>query len=712
MEITVAKHAGFCPGVKNAVDTVKKLVENRKANQSIYTLGKLIHNSRVTESLEKCGVRVISDKDIDMLYEGASEQNEVIIAVRAHGIPKDISEKLTKYSNNNKHFIVYDCTCRYVKKIHSIVQRETADSSALLVIGDISHPEVGSIVSYAASDVTVASGADDIDLCNLHNKSLIMVAQTTQNLSEWQKSQDFIKKHCTNAKIFDTICSMTEDRQNEARKLAASVDLMYIIGSRDSSNTNKLLAVSRSVLPNSHMIEDASELDFNLIKKAKTIGITAGASTPGDIIEEVKTTMSETISSNNETFEKMLEDSLKTLNTGDIVTGVITSISSTEIHVDLSANVTGILPISEIVLGASEKVEDKYKVGEEITAFVTRVSDIEGVAGLSRKRIERIEDWQSVVAAKESGEILEGKVTDAVKGGIMVLYKTVKIFIPASQTGVGKDTDLATLTGNTVKFIVIDVESNRNRAVASIKSVLRKERKEAAARLWETLEVGQKFKGTVKSIASFGAFVDIGGVDGLVHIGELSWKHIKTPAEVVSVGDVIDVYVKSFDPEKKKISLGYKTEETNPWNLFTAAHSEGDVVSVTVVNITPFGAFAEIEPEVDGLIHISQIADRKLGSPNEVLHVGDVVNAKITSIDYEKKKVSLSVRALLAPANDETENAEEDVSEGEADNSANAGDVDEASVKSDEGGEAPINGEENDATSQNAENASTANTEE
>lgn len=658
MEIIVAKHAGFCPGVKNAVDTVERLVKEKKKCQSIYTLGKLIHNTRVISSLEKSGVKIITEDEIEGLYKSASKDNLVIIVVRAHGIPKETDEKLKNYSESNEYFKVYDCTCRYVKKIHRIVEEETKDGTSLLVIGDIRHPEVCSIVSYAGGEVMVASGESELDLCKLHNKNLIMVSQTTQNLSEWRKCQNFIKNHCTNAKIFDTICSMTEDRQSEAEALAGKVDLMYIIGSRDSSNTNKLLSVSKKVLPDSFMIESAAELDPQKIKSAKKIGITAGASTPGDIIEEVKITMSETISTNSETFEKMLEDSLRTLNTGDIVTGVITSISSTEIHVDLSANVTGILPVSEVVLSGNEKVEDKYKVGDEITALVTRVSDIEGVAGLSRRRIERIEDWKSVVAAKESGEILEGKVTDVVKGGVMVLYKTVKIFIPASQTGVAKDAELSTISGNTVKFVVIDVETGRNRAVASIKSVLRKERKEAAAKLWETIEEGQKFVGTVKSIASFGAFVDIGGIDGLVHIGELSWKRIKTPAEVVAVGDSIEVYVKSFDAEKKKISLGYKTEESNPWYIFTTNHKEGDVVSVKVVNITPFGAFAEIEPEVDGLIHISQIADRKLATPDEVLHVGDVVDAKITAIDYEKKKVSLSVRALLTPAEEVAESEE------------------------------------------------------
>ena len=667
MEITVAKYAGFCPGVKNAVDTVLSLIESKRPEEHIYTLGKLIHNNKVIDNLRARGVRIIENGDIDRIYAESSPENVSIIVVRAHGIPKQISEKLEAYSTQNPYFIYRDCTCKYVKKIHRIVDKESVDGRSLVVIGDINHPEVRSIVSYAHSDYVAATTCQQLSLCNLSNKSIIMVAQTTQNLLEWHKCQDFIKNYCTNANIFDTICSVTENRQNEARRLASTVDLMYVIGSRDSSNTAKLLTVSSSVLPNSHMIEDASEIDMQLVRQANKIGITAGASTPGDIIEEVKTTMIEEITTTSENFEEMLEGSLKTLNTGDIVTGVITSISTTEIHVDLSANVTGVLPISEIVLEASEKVEDKYKVGDEITAFVTRVSDIEGVAGLSRRRIERIEDLEAVVAAKESGEVLEGKVTEVIKGGVIVTYKAVKLFVPASQTGIPKEGDLTSLLGTVVKVNILETDTGRNRAIASIKSVARKERKEAIAKFWETLEVGQVFTGKVKSIVSYGVFVDLGCVDGLVHITELSWKHIKNPSEVVSVGDEIVVFVKSFDAEKKKVSLGHKTEATNPWNIFTSQYSEGDVVSVKIENLTPFGAFAEIIPEVDGLIHISQIADRRIDSPADVLSVGDVVDAKIIAIDNEKKKVSLSIRALIAPAAEEadaeeaaTEAAEED----------------------------------------------------
>jgi 4-hydroxy-3-methylbut-2-enyl diphosphate reductase len=425
---------------------------------------------------------------------------------------------------------------------------------------------------------------------------------------------------------------------------------MLVIGSRESSNTAKLLSISKQNLPDSFLIENASDITKEIMEKAKktqVIGITAGASTPGVIIQEVKTKMSEIYESEN--FAELLEGSLKTLNTGDIVTGKITSISNTEVNIDLSANVTGILPYEEIA-----NADPAYQVGDSIEAYVVRVSDIEGVAGLSRKRIERIDDWKKIVAAKEEGTVLEGKITKIIKGGCMIALGAVEAFIPASQTGIPKGEDLLPLKGTTQRVLIIEIEDGRSRATASIRAVLRAERKAAAAKVWSELEVGKKYVGTVKSLTSYGAFVDLGGVDGMVHITELSWSRIKSPAEVVQVGDTLEVYVKSFDPEKKRISLGCKTEETNPWNIFTHSFHEGDVATVKIVGITPFGAFAEIIPDVDGLIHISQITDHKIGTPAEVVHLDDVVQVKIIGIDTEKKKVSLSMRALLEePAEEE-----------------------------------------------------------
>ncbi len=645
--IKVADHAGFCFGVRRAVEAAQSLADSAPY-QRIYTLGKLIHNPHVVERLERAGVGVLAEDTVIATALSATPDSPVTVLIRAHGTLRPIMERLEQIAAQNSAFTVIDCTCPFVKKIHTIVARETADGTPLIVSGNPDHPEVRGIVSYAGGEAFVIPSAEDTDLCNFSNKKAIIVAQTTQKLAEWYKCQLFCKNHCTNPVFFDTICSATENRQTEADRLSKEVDLMVVIGGRESSNTRALYTVARRNLAETVLIEDASELCPAQIRAAHSIGITAGASTPSDIIEEVKKTMSEIIES-TENFETLLEGSLKTLNTGDIVKGVITSISSTEVHVDLSANVTGIIPAEE--LAGSE-----FKVGDEIEAFVVRVSDIEGVAGLSRKRIERIGDWKKVVEAAETGEVLEGTVTEVIRGGVMLALGAVKVFVPASQTGVPKEGDMKALVGTTQKCVIIEISEGRNRAVASIKTVLRRERKEAIAKFWETLEVGQKFTGAVKSLTSYGAFVDLGGVDGMVHITELSWSRLKNPAEVVSVGDTLDVFVKSFDAEKKRISLGCKTEETNPWNIFMSQYSVGDVASVKVVNLTPFGAFAEIVPDVDGLIHISQLSEKRVGAPSEVVSVGDVVEAKIIGVDEEKKKVSLSIRALTEDV--ETEDAE------------------------------------------------------
>ena len=647
MSIEVAASAGFCFGVKRAVDTAVRLTESHPHQRS-YTLGKLIHNAHVVSRLEKGGVNVLSEEELFPVAKTATADSPVTVLVRAHGTLREIMEKLDAMASENPALTVVDCTCPFVKKIHRIVEENTSPETTLIVSGDPDHPEVKGIVSYSKGKTVVIPSVDAPGfaelLCNIDKNNCIFVSQTTQKLAEWNKCKFFFKNYCTNPIFFDTICSATANRQQEAEELSRKVDLMVVIGGKDSSNTKALYTVARKNRTNSVLIEDASELCPDQIRAARQIGITAGASTPGDIIEEVKKSMSEII----ESFESMLEDSLKTLNTGDIVKGVITSISSTEVHVDLSANVTGIIPAEE--LAGSE-----FKVGDEIEAFVVRVSDIEGVAGLSRKRIERIGDWKKIVEAAESGEILEGKVTEVIKGGVMLAVGAVKVFVPASQTGVPKDGDMKALVGTTQKCTIMEIAEGRNRAVASIKTVLRKERKDAIAKFWETLEVGQTFTGAVKSLTSYGAFVDLGGVDGMVHITELSWSRLKNPAEVVSVGDTLTVFVKSFDAEKKRISLGYKTDATNPWTIFTTTYSVGDVASVKIVNLTPFGAFAEIVPEVDGLIHISQLSDKRVGAPAEVVNVGDVVDAKIIGIDDEKKKVSLSIRALSEVAADDAD---------------------------------------------------------
>ncbi len=655
MRVTVAKSAGFCFGVKRAVDTVYKLLSAPQKGK-ICILGHLIHNPHILKDIDAKGAITVSENEIQALAEKATETEPVTVVIRAHGITKKVYDNLVFLSANNPGFHIEDCTCPFVKKIHRIAAEECQKDDLFLVFGNPLHPEVVGICSYAPCQTKVLTSAEDIKLCKLHNKNVILVSQTTQKLSEWQNCQKSIKKYCTNAKIFDTICSVTENRQTEAKTLAATVDMMIVLGGEESSNTRQLYHTSKEVCPFTVMAEDVSgipPIPDNIFK----MGITAGASTPDSIIQEVIKTMSEIYEGEN--FAQLLEDSFKTLNTGDIVKGVITSVAPNELKVDLSAKVTGIVPFDEVAEDSSTDLTAIYKVGDTIEAKAIRVSDVDGVATLSVKQIARITNFKKIVAASETGEILEGKVTDIVKGGVVVTCMFTRVFIPAGQSGVPRDGDMEALRGKTVRFKIIDVNTERNRAVGSIRVVEREERKARLEEFWSTIEEGKQYTGTVKSLTSYGAFVDLGGIDGMVHASELSWTHIKNPAEVVSVGETLNVFVKSFDREKKRISLGYKTEETNPWTIFTNAYAVDSVAKVKIVSLMPFGAFAQIVPGVDGLIHISQIADRKIAKPADVLEVGQEVDAKIIAIDEENHKVSLSIRALLETAEETTEETAE-----------------------------------------------------
>jgi len=665
MEITVAKSAGFCFGVERAVSEVFRLSEKGKRG-TIFTVGSLIHNPIVVAELEDRGVKVVSPDECEALFLSASEDSPCTVVIRTHGVTRGVSDMLYSYSDRNPHFRVCDMTCPYVKKIHRLVAEHP--ERQLIVFGDRKHPEVEGIVSYSASDPIVLASPEEAEALSLTDKAVIAVAQTTQSTAKWKKCQEILQKVCTNAIIFDTICSVTENRQSEAADLARRVDLMLIVGGRQSSNTNKLYETAKREQKNTFFVQEVAELDQLSFTPFSKVGITAGASTPGGIIQEVKNKMSELENKitdadeiiGGEDFAGMLEDSLKTLHTGETVTGIITSVSSGELHVDLGTKVTGIIAYDEVTDDPSLKLSEAFKVGDEITAVVVKVSDRDGVATLSKKRIDNKLRWVKVVEAFNDGGIIEGTVTEVIKGGVLLNYQGNRIFVPASQTGVPKDGDMNALVGTVQKAKIIEVREDKKRAVASIRKIKSEERKLREADFWANIEVGKQYEGEVKSLTSYGAFVDLGGVDGMVHRTELSWTRIKSPADVVSVGDVIKVFVKDFDAEAKRISLGYKTEENNPWNIFTSKYAVGDVAEVRIVNLMSFGAFAEVVPGVDGLIHIYQITDRKIAQPSDVLAVGDVVKVEIIGIDEENHKISLSMRSLLEKS-DETDVADEAV---------------------------------------------------
>ena len=650
MEITVAKFAGFCFGVERAVNTVYDIIEKYKGKK-IYTLGLLIHNPIITEKLRSLGVSAVEEEEALSLINSENTNNLVFI-IRAHGVKKNIAERIAKSGAT-----LIDCTCPFVTKIHAITDEHSKEGSLTLLFGTENHPEVIGIASHISGECFIFDSCEKLknfvncqDAQKLHTRDTILVSQTTQNLAEYKNCQEFLKKVCTNPLIFDTICCVTENRQAEVKKLSRECDAMLVIGGKNSSNTKKLFEISRRNNPNTFFAEHFEDIPKNITQMPR-VGIAAGASTPGYMIEEVKKIMSEQVN-----FAQLLDESFKTLNTGDKVSGVVTSVSNTEVHVDIGSKVTGILTLENVTDDSTAKLENLFKVGDTVDAIAIRVSDLDGIAMLSKKKFDAQKDWQKVVEAAENETIIEGKITDTVKGGVIAYALSNRIFIPASQTMVARGGDLASIVGTVQRFKIIEVTPEKRHVVGSIRKVVMEERKAAEEAFWAEIEVNKFYVGKVKSLTNYGAFVDLGGVDGMVHTSELSWTRIANPKEVVSVGDEIKVFVKAFDREKGRVSLGYKTDETNPWNAFTSNYAVGDVADVTIVSIMPFGAFAQVIPGVDGLIHISQIANKKLATPAEVLNKGDVVKAKILEIDTENKKVSLSVRALL---NEEAEASEE-----------------------------------------------------
>ncbi|MBO5360911.1 MAG: bifunctional 4-hydroxy-3-methylbut-2-enyl diphosphate reductase/30S ribosomal protein S1 [Clostridia bacterium] len=696
MRITLAKTAGFCFGVNRAVDLVYSMLGEGKR---VCTLGPLIHNPQVIADLESKGTRII-DEPVQAL-EGET------LVVRAHGVTSAVEEQIAAMG--------IDCcnaTCPFVKKIHRIVSEKVNDNTVVLVAGDASHPEVQGIVGHCKTDCIVFCNSDELEKIaeetpDLSEKEILVVAQTTFSTKEWNLCEKKIKKLYTNAKIFDTICCATQERQQEAYELSLVNDAMIIIGGRQSSNTAKLKAVCEPNCP-TYLVETADEVRQLDLSGCTRVGVTAGASTPAGIIKEVLQTMSENVneakvqpeidaleaekeqvtaqaagqeSANaaeaaEESFEALMEESLKSMSTDQKVRGIVVGISPSEIQVDIGRKQTGYVPIDEYSNDPTADPSKELKIGDEIELIIMKTNDAEGTMMLSKRRLDASKAWNDICEANESGEVLEGTVFEVIpNGGVLVACKGSRVFIPGSHTGLSKDEPLENLLKQKVSFKVIDVNKQRKRAVGSIRVVLREARKEQAKAFWDNAAEGNVYTGTVKSLTSYGAFVDIGGVDGMVHISELSWKRIKHPSEIVNVGDTVEVYIKKLDAENKKISLGYKKVEDNPWEIMRRDYPVDTVCKATVVGMTTFGAFANVIPGIDGLIHISQIADRRINKPEDVLSVGDVVDVKVTEIDFDKKRVSLSIRALIEPAAEEaveeaTEEAVEEAAEEVAEEAA------------------------------------------
>ena len=675
-QIILAKTAGFCFGVDRAVNLVYDLVNEGK---KVCTLGPIIHNAQLVADLENKGVKIIDD--ISEAPQGYT------VVVRTHGVEKNVLDEL-----ENKNIDFVNATCPFVTKIHNIVKKQD-ENTVVLIAGDKNHPEVLGIKSYCKGPSFVFKDEKELEKIIQDNdigqkNSVICVAQTTFSLNEQKKCKKIFKKLCTNCKIFDTICNATSDRQNEAEELSKKSDAMIVVGGRHSSNTCKLRDTGEANCP-TFLIETADELASLDLSTYNVIGVTAGASTPSVIIKEVLKSMSEEIkekevettsavteevvetaenadkatkpavkaSADGEaSFEELLNESFKENENSKVVTGTVVRITPTEVFVDVPGRKqTGVVAFDDLSSDNISKCEDVVSVGDEIQLVIMKTDDQDGVLKLSKRLFDAVKGWEDIVAAKEADEILEGQVTAVIRGGVLVSAKGTRVFVPASLTGVPRNQDLSVLKDTTVKFKIIDINPSRRRAVGSIKVVTDAERKEKQEALWATLKEGDKVKGTVKSLTSYGAFVDLGGIDGMIHISELSWSRIKHPSEVVNVGDVVEVTIKSLDEETKKISLGFKNIEDNPWEILKRDYPVGSVVDAKIVSFATFGAFANILPTVDGLIHISQISWDRIKTPQDVLKVGDVVKAKIIDIDFDKKRVSLSMKELL----DKPESAEE-----------------------------------------------------
>ena len=641
MEIIKAKTAGFCFGVDRAVKLTTELAQS---GRKVATLGPLIHNPQCVAELEKLGVVTAGTlADVPEGYE---------LVIRSHGVPQSVYDQIEAAG-----IVCHDATCPFVAKIHRIARKASDEGAVLLVAGDAAHPEVQGIVGHTDKEVFVFSDLSQLEGWKgpkTPETPVFMVAQTTFQVTKWQECAAFIKKRYTNAKIFDTICSATWTRQQEAEDLSQKCDLMVVIGGHHSSNTQKLAAVAakhtRCVT-----VETAKELDPAWFSGVQTVGVTAGASTPSSIIEEVLNSMSEEIR-DEMSFAEMFAESeanLKPVFAGKVVEGTVTSITPNEVQVDIGTKHTGFVKVSELTDDPNAKAEDLVKVGDKLDLVVEKVNDQEGVAYLSRKRLEAMKGLEEVRKAAEEGTVMEGVVTETNKGGVIVLVKGVKVFVPRSQATMRRDEDINALVKQNVKLVITECAGRK--IVGSINKVTAEANAAKREAFWSTVEVGKTYTGVVKSLTAYGAFVDVGGVDGLCHISELSWNRIKHPSEVVNVGDTIEVYVKALDTENHKVSLGYKKAEDNPWVKLQNEYPIGSVFTAPVVSITKFGAFVRILPGIDGLVHISEISNERVEKVSDVLKVGDEVKVKLLDVDFDKKRISLSMKALL---NDEAEDAE------------------------------------------------------
>ena len=629
MKVIIAEYAGFCFGVERAVNAAEEVI--REANKKIvYSLGPLVHNSQVVDKFSNKGLKVVDN--IDGLEEGEK------VIIRAHGIPKDIEEEA-----KNLGIELIDGTCPYVKAVHKRVERYKNDGYKIIIIGDKNHPEVIGINGWCDNEgIIINTEEEAMELPNYDK--ICVVSQTTNTINKFEKITAVVKNKGNKVEIFNTICNATSLRQNSAMELSKQVDAMIVIGGYHSSNTNKLVEVSKKYCKNVYHIENIQNLPLQELIKFNTIGITAGASTPDWIIKEVIDTMND-INNDNEIMEA-IENSIVRIQRGDILKGKVIYVTENEVMVNINYKSDGIIVKEELSNDPDINPRGLFSEGDEIEVYVVRLDDGEGNVVLSTKRIETIKNWEKLAEAYENKEEVECKVLKDVKGGLSVSVKGIIGFMPASQISVKYVEDLSSYNGKTLKARIIDFDQKKRRVILSGREIeeeiLEKKRNE----LWDSMEVGKIISGRVARLTDFGAFVDLGGLDGLIHISDLSWFRINHPSEVVSVGEDVEVEILDFNREKNRISLGLKQTLPKPWDIFIEKREVGDKVSGKVVNMLDFGAFVRLEEGVDGLVHVSQISREHVNKPSDVLEIGEEVIVKIIDIDEEEKRISLSMKEV------------------------------------------------------------------
>ncbi|AND84799.1 bifunctional 4-hydroxy-3-methylbut-2-enyl diphosphate reductase/30S ribosomal protein S1 [Clostridium tyrobutyricum] len=635
MKVILADNAGFCFGVKRAVDEVLN-AKNKYENNNIYTLGPLIHNNDVVNKLKGKNIYPIKLEDINNL-----DKNDVLI-IRSHGVPKDIFDSLCK-----KGITVINATCPYVLNIQQKVQKYSKLGYSILIVGDRNHPEVIGINGWCENTAIISkNGMDLIDIPN----RVCVVSQTTEKQMNFEKVLNVVIKNCKEFIAFNTICSATEARQKSVELLSKKVDMMVVIGGKNSSNTTKLYEICKINCNNTIHVENSGEIPDNIIhsKKVKIIGVTAGASTPDWIIKEAILKMSD--DKNLESNEQLsyMDANDKQIILGEKVTGKVISVNEKEVFLNIGYKSDGILPKSEVTKAENQDLEQLIQPGDELEVKVIRRQNEDGYVVLSKLELERENAYKELKEASENNEILKVKIKEAVKGGLVANYKGARVFIPASHVELYHVNDLSIYADKELDINIIEFKSERKgtRVVGSRRDILRKEKEKQEESTWNTLEKDSTVEGEVKRLTNFGAFVDVQGVDGLLHVSELSWGRVSKPSDILKAGDKVKVYILDVDKEKKKLSLSIKKLQENPWTNADIKYPVGSVVLGKVVRFASFGAFVELEPGVDALVHISQISHKRIEKPEDVLEVGQEVKSKILEVNKDDEKIALSIKEV------------------------------------------------------------------